>query len=110
MTTPTTSNISNEKCGQHVYWWDGEYDGDCELPKGHLEPFHYDGISYFDDDNNSRDEEQQNLVRYIQQEKSALLNELLSQREDFLEPDTDDKEYIEAIPVSVIEAKLKELS
>lgn len=36
-------------CGQSVSWWDGEYDGECELPKGHQGP-HYDGMSCFTDD------------------------------------------------------------
>jgi hypothetical protein len=63
-----------EACNAHVYWWDGEYDGDCELPKGHLEPFHYDGISYFDDDNNNRDYEQKNLEVLIKLQQEALLD------------------------------------
>lgn len=64
-----------EKCNMHVYWWDGEYDGDCELPKGHLEPFHYDGISYFDDDNNNRDYEQENLEKLMQAHEEATVRE-----------------------------------
>lgn len=40
------------ECGKFVFWWDGEYEGSCELPKGH-DPadVHYDGMSWFDDDN-----------------------------------------------------------
>jgi hypothetical protein len=38
-------------CGKHVYWWDGEYEGDCELPEGH-EGDHWDGRSWYDDDGN----------------------------------------------------------
>lgn len=60
-------SADDELCGVHVYWWDGEYDGDCELRKGHLEPFHYDGVSYYDDDNNNRDHEQGNLDKLIAQ-------------------------------------------
>lgn len=62
-----------EKCNKHVYWWNGEYDGDCELPKDHLEPFHYDGVSYFDDDNNNRDYEQENLEKLMQADKEATI-------------------------------------
>lgn len=38
-----------QTCGKFVSWWDGEYEGTCELPKDHEGP-HYDGISCFDDD------------------------------------------------------------
>lgn len=68
-----TSLDDKEKCNKHVYWWDGEYDGDCELPKGHLEPFHYDGVSYFDDDNNNRDFEQKNFETLLAQQQAKLL-------------------------------------
>lgn len=64
-----------EKCNKHVYWWNGEYDGDCELPKDHLEPFHYDGVSYFDDDNNNRDYEQKNLEKLMQAHEEAAVRE-----------------------------------
>jgi hypothetical protein len=37
-------------CGKFVYWWDGEYEGNCELPSGHDGP-HFDGLSWFNDDN-----------------------------------------------------------
>lgn len=36
-------------CGAHVYWWDGEYEGDCELDEGHDGP-HFDGVSWYDDE------------------------------------------------------------
>lgn len=39
----------NDICGKSVSWWDGEYEGTCELPEGHKGP-HYDGISCFNDD------------------------------------------------------------
>lgn len=35
-------------CYRHVYWYDGEYEGDCELAAGHDGP-HFDGLSWFDD-------------------------------------------------------------
>lgn len=41
--------MSKELCGRTVYWWDGEYDGVCELPEGHAGP-HYDGMSCFNDE------------------------------------------------------------
>jgi hypothetical protein len=39
-------------CGKLVYWWNGEYEGGCELPEGH-EPNdqHFDGLSWYNDDN-----------------------------------------------------------
>lgn len=44
----------NRVCGHLVYWWDGEYEGECELPAGHDGP-HFDGLSWFDDDNQEVD-------------------------------------------------------
>lgn len=38
-----------ELCGKFVSWWNGEYEGTCELPEGHAGP-HYDGISCFDNE------------------------------------------------------------
>jgi len=38
-----------EICGYHVSWWDGEYEGECELPAKHKGP-HYDGMSCFTDE------------------------------------------------------------
>lgn len=94
-----------ELCGRSVHWWDGEYDGTCELPKNHLEPFHYDGVSYYDDDANSRDQEQENLEKLIMQliaaDRQALLDRLLSpENRATVWVDT---RSVEAIPVSVIE-------
>jgi hypothetical protein len=36
-------------CSRSVYWWDGEYEGECVLPEGHG-VVHYDGLSFYDDD------------------------------------------------------------
>lgn len=36
-------------CGFHFYWWDGEYEGECELPEGH-DGDHWDGLSWASDD------------------------------------------------------------
>lgn len=41
---------AQETCGETVYWWDGEYEEQCELPPDH-EGDHYDGAFWFDDDN-----------------------------------------------------------
>lgn len=41
--------MTKELCNKSISWWDGEYDGECELPKGHQGP-HYDGMSCFTDD------------------------------------------------------------
>lgn len=42
--------MSNPLCGARAYWWDGEYEGECELTERHAGP-HYDGVSWFNDDN-----------------------------------------------------------
>lgn len=42
------------RCGRTVYWWDGEYEGECELPAGHVGP-HFDGTHWFNDDNEEVD-------------------------------------------------------
>lgn len=36
-------------CSSSVYWWEGEYEGSCELAEGHDGP-HTDGLSYWNDD------------------------------------------------------------
>lgn len=46
--------IEDDLCERMVYWWDGEYEGSCELPKNHKGP-HFDGLSWFDDDNEEVD-------------------------------------------------------
>jgi hypothetical protein len=43
------SDAAAPVCGKAVSWWDGEYEGECELPEGH-EGDHFDGISWFNDD------------------------------------------------------------
>lgn len=37
-------------CYKMLYWWNGEYEGNCELPPDHEGP-HYDGSYWFNDDN-----------------------------------------------------------
>jgi hypothetical protein len=37
-------------CEKMVYWWDGEYEGNCTLPRWHKGP-HFDGLNWFNDDN-----------------------------------------------------------
>ena len=41
-------------CGRFISWWDGEYEGNCELPEGH-DGDHYDGLSWFNNDNENTD-------------------------------------------------------
>lgn len=41
-------------CGEFVSWWEGEYEGTCELPPEH-EGDHFDGLSWFDDDHQCTD-------------------------------------------------------
>lgn len=38
-------------CYETVFWYDGEYEGECELVKYHAGP-HFDGLSWWDDDRN----------------------------------------------------------
>lgn len=37
------------RCGELVYWWNGEYEGWCEREADHDGP-HFDGTSWYDDD------------------------------------------------------------
>lgn len=36
-------------CDQFVSWWDGEYEGNCELREDHPPDIHFDGMSWFDE-------------------------------------------------------------
>lgn len=36
-------------CYETVFWYDGEYEGECELVKYHAGP-HFDGLCWWDDD------------------------------------------------------------
>jgi hypothetical protein len=45
---------TERSCARFVYWWNGEYEGYCELPEHH-EGDHFDGLSWFDDDDNCTD-------------------------------------------------------
>ncbi|WP_433730975.1 hypothetical protein ACQP2Y_21500 [Actinoplanes sp. CA-051413] len=45
---------SGQPCGKLVYWWDGEYESNCELAASHEGP-HFDGLSWYDDDMNEVD-------------------------------------------------------
>ncbi len=36
-------------CGKRVSFWDGEYEGECKLPSGHIGD-HWDGMSWYDDE------------------------------------------------------------
>jgi hypothetical protein len=51
---PRPAGASEEACGHFVYWWDGEYEGNCERPVGHPGD-HYDGMSWWNDDGDSTD-------------------------------------------------------
>lgn len=44
-----TEQGHGQTCDKLVYWWDGEYENNCKLPRGH-EGDHWDGTSWFDDD------------------------------------------------------------
>lgn len=41
-------------CHRFVSWWDGEYEGSCELQEGH-DGDHYDGLSWYNDDGECTD-------------------------------------------------------
>lgn len=38
-----------ELCGRFISWWDGEYEGNCQLAAGH-EGCHFDNMTWFDDE------------------------------------------------------------
>jgi hypothetical protein len=39
-----------ELCGELVSWWEGEYEGECVLPRSHRpHGVHFDGLSWFDE-------------------------------------------------------------
>lgn len=48
--------IVKTTCGEFVSWYNGEYEGYCELPDQH-EGDHFDGMSWYDDDGESTDYE-----------------------------------------------------
>jgi hypothetical protein len=50
----TVSEAPTPLCGQLVCWWNGEYEDNCELPEGH-DGDHWDGLSWFNDDNECTD-------------------------------------------------------
>jgi hypothetical protein len=37
------------KCGLFVGWWEGEYEGWCELRQDHPANIHFDGMSWYND-------------------------------------------------------------
>lgn len=49
-------------CEEHVYWWNGEYDDNCKLPERH-EGDHFDGLSWFNNDNECTDDEHFNQAQ-----------------------------------------------
>ena len=53
---PSNDVHSEELCNAFVYWWDGEYEGNCELLEGHTGD-HYDGISWYNDDSEDKTDE-----------------------------------------------------
>lgn len=46
---PELRPAGTSACGKYVNWWEGEYEGNCELIEGHGGP-HCDGMSWYDDD------------------------------------------------------------
>lgn len=42
-------------CREPVSWWDGEYEGNCELAEGH-DGDHFDGMSWYNDDHERTDD------------------------------------------------------
>jgi len=56
MSSPSRSHTDTPVCGKFVSWWDGEYEGECELPEGH-DGDHNDGLSWYDDDGRNTDDE-----------------------------------------------------
>ena len=56
MPEASTPHSEPKPCGRRVYWWDGEYEGECQLPKGH-EGDHFDDLSWYDDEGTNKDYE-----------------------------------------------------
>lgn len=54
-------------CYDSVYWWDGEYEGTCELRIDHPPGIHYDGMSWWDDDDAELDldDDVKNYIRAV---------------------------------------------
>lgn len=46
--------MSFPACCQPVNWWEGEYEGTCELRLDHPPDLHFDGMSWYDDDQRER--------------------------------------------------------
>jgi hypothetical protein len=44
----------SDTCNEFVSWWQGEYEGNCELPKGH-DGDHFDGLSWYNDEHECTD-------------------------------------------------------
>jgi hypothetical protein len=55
------------QCPSRIYWYDGEYEGECELEEGHAPelPFHTDGISAWDDECEDRSYDARNSGYYL---------------------------------------------
>ena len=47
-------------CGYFVYWWDGEYEGNCVRDFEHDGP-HYDWISWYNDFNEEVEEPEEEI-------------------------------------------------
>ena len=73
----TTPPSGWPSCYLFVYWWDGEYEGNCELRKGHPPNFHYEGVSWFDDNSDPADyavtDEIAAYIRYVYGPPKGLL-------------------------------------
>jgi len=69
------------RCGKMVYWWDGEYEGGCELVTDHEGP-HYDGLSWYNDDNEevSPPEEEKEHFRVAEEVPSDDVEDLLKDK------------------------------
>ena len=47
-------------CNHFVYWWDGEYEGNCAREFEHDGP-HYDGLSWYNDLNEEVDKPKEEI-------------------------------------------------
>lgn len=52
--TDTVRAGIREQCRYFVTWWDGEYEGNCALEKGHVGD-HFDGLSWYNDELDNTD-------------------------------------------------------
>ena len=62
-------------CDEFIYWWDGEYEGNCERPLGHSGD-HYDGVSWYDDEHEDMTDNHRKIMDVVYVYKKNHSDEL----------------------------------